>query len=68
METGTQDRKEVVYKITNLVDGTNFTKFDVVTEDFGVMTFVVNKDKTTNRDLLVQFKEKNKTYVAVVNM
>ena len=68
LESGSKDRKEVVYKITNLEDETYFTKFDVVTEDFGTMTFVINKMKSTNKDLIVVFKDKNRTYAAVVNM
>jgi hypothetical protein len=39
-----------------------------VTEDFGTMTFVINKMKSTNKDLIVVFKDNNRTYAAVVNM
>jgi hypothetical protein len=68
LESGSKDRKEVVYKIINLEDESYFTKFDVVTEDFGTMTFVINKMKSTNKDLIVVFKDNNRTYAAVVNM
>lgn len=68
LESGSKDRKEVVYKITNLQDESYFTKFDVVTEDFGTMTFVINKVKSTDKDLIVVFKDNNRTYAAVVNM
>jgi hypothetical protein len=67
LESGTQDRKEDVSTITNLVETSKFIKFDVNTEDFGKMTLVINKVTTTNVDLVVVFKESNKTYAAVFN-
>ena len=67
LESGTQDRKEDVSTITNLVETSKFIKFDVNTEDFGKMTLVINKITTTDVDLVVVFKESNKTYAAVFN-
>jgi len=67
LENGTEDRKEDVSTITNLVETPKFIKFDVNTEDFGKMTLVINKVTTTDVDLVVVFKESNKTYAAVFN-
>ena len=57
--------KEVISKITNLVETNNFIKFDVSTEDFGKMSLVINKNIQTDVDLVVVFKEDKKTYAAV---
>ena len=65
LESGVADGKEVISKITNLVETNNFIKFDVSTEDFGKMSLVINKNIQTDVDLVVVFKEDKKTYAAV---
>jgi hypothetical protein len=65
LESGVADGKEVISKITNLVETDNFIKFDVSTEDFGKMSLVINKNIQTDVDLVVVFKEDKKTYAAV---
>jgi hypothetical protein len=64
LESGAADRKEVISKITNLVETNNFVKFDVVTDDFGKMTLVINKNPSYNTALVVVFELDNKTYAA----
>ena len=65
LENGSPDRKEVVSKITNLVETNDFIKFNVVTEDFGKMTLVINKNSKLDVDFVLVFKEDKKTYAAV---
>jgi hypothetical protein len=38
----------------------------VMTEDFGKMTFVVSKDASFKNDLVVIFRENNRTYAATI--
>ena len=64
LESGAADRKEVISKITNLVETNDFVKFDVVTDDFGKMTLVINKNPSYNTALVVVFELDNKTYAA----
>lgn len=65
LETGEPDRKEVVSKITNLVYGKGFIKFNVTTKDFGKLNLVINKDDSDDIGFVVVFKESDKTYAAV---
>jgi hypothetical protein len=65
LETGEPDRKEVVSKITNLVYGKGFIKFNVTTKDFGKLNLVINKDNSDDIGFVVVFKESDKTYAAV---
>lgn len=67
LESGVADGKEVISKITKLVETNTFIKFDVKTEDFGDMTLVINKNNELDVDLVVVFKLSSKTYAAVFN-
>jgi hypothetical protein len=67
LESGVPDGKEVISKITKLVETNTFIKFDVKTEDFGDMTLVINKNNELDVDLVVVFKLSSKTYAAVFN-
>lgn len=66
--SGVKDRKESLYKMENCKSKSSHVSFDVMTEDFGKMTFVVRKDPSFKNDLVVIFSDNNRTYAATVKM
>ena len=66
IESGVKDRKESLYKMENYISKSNHVSFDVMTEDFGMMTFVVSRDESFKNDLVVIFRENNRTYAAMI--
>ena len=64
--SGVKDRKESLYTMENCNSKSSHVSFDVMTEDFGKMTFVVSKDASFKNDLVVIFRENNRTYAATI--
>lgn len=66
LESGFKDRKESVYKMENYKAKSSYVSFDVLTEDFGKMTFILRRDGYFKNDLVVIFCQNNKTYAATI--
>jgi hypothetical protein len=64
--SGVKDRKESLYTMENCNSKSSHVSLDVMTEDFGKMTFVVSKDASFKNDLVVIFRENNRTYAATI--
>lgn len=68
---GENTRIEDVSKITNMVKTKEYIKFDVKTDEFGVITCYINKNKNKNQSnqnqFLVKYKNGSKTEVAFFN-
>ena len=61
--TGVKD----VSKITNMVKTNEYIKFDVDTDEFGVITCLINQDPYCSNQFLVKYKNATKTEVSFFN-
>ena len=64
---GENTRIEDVSKITNMVKTKDYIKFDVKTDEFGVITCLINQDPYCSNQFLVKYKNGSKTEVAFFN-
>ncbi len=56
-----------ISKITNMVKTKDYIKFDVKTNEFGVITCLINLDPYCSNQFLVKYKNGSKTEVAFFN-